>query len=167
MSQENLRGKQAIKKLTEIAESARICMMSTKLDDRPIPTRPMSLQEVDEDGRLWFISNKKSDKNYDVKQDGEVQLFFVNKGSSEYLSVYGQAEVYADQQTIDDKWSAVANVWFDGKDDPDLSVIGVKPESVRYWDTKHGKVVDMALMLYKAVSGDDSVDSGEKGNLNV
>lgn len=169
MSEKNYYNREAIKKLKELAEDARICMMTTNLDQRPMSSRPMSLQEVDDEGIMWFISGKNSDKNYELRKDSEVQLFFMNNGSSEYLSVFGRAEIYTDQQTIDDKWSEMANAWFeDGKDDPNVSIIGVKPQDVRYWDTKHGKLVDMALMLYAAVTGADTgADGGNEGKLEI
>ena len=169
MSEKNYYNREAIKKLKELAEDARICMMTTNLDQRPMSSRPMSLQEVDDEGIMWFISGKNSDKNYELRKDSEVQLFFMNNGSSEYLSVFGRAEIYTDQQTIDDKWSEMANAWFeDGKDDPNVSIIGVKPQNVRYWDTKHGKLVDMALMLYAAVTGADTgADGGNEGKLEI
>lgn len=169
MSEKNYYNREAIKKLKELAEDARICMMTTNLDQRPMSSRPMSLQEVDDEGIMWFISGKNSDKNYELRKDSEVQLFFMNNGSSEYLSVFGRAEIYSDQQTIDDKWSEMANAWFeDGKDDPNVSIIGVKPQDVRYWDTKQGKLVDMALMLYAAVTGADTgADGGNEGKLEI
>ncbi len=169
MSKENYYNKEAIEKLKELAEDARICMMSTYLDKRPLSVRPMTLQEVDKNGIMWFISGKDSDKNYEIKKDAELQLFFINKSSSEYLSIYGKAEIYADQQTIDAHWSDLAKVWFkDGKKDPNVSIIGVKPIDVKYWGTKHGKLIDMALMLYSAVTGGKSNgEGGEEGKLKI
>ena len=60
MSVENLDQKKAQEKLKELAEKARICLFCTNLDEQPVSTRPMSLQEVDEEGNLWFISSKES-----------------------------------------------------------------------------------------------------------
>jgi len=167
MATENLSNKQAIEKLKEIAEKARVCMMNTSLDQRPIPTRPMTLKEVDEEGRMWFISSKKSDKNFQLQKDAALQLTFMNTSKSEYLSVYGKASIYTDQKHIDEHWSIMANAWFDGKEDDDISIIAVKASDIKYWDTKHGKIVDMATMAYSAITGDRSVDAGVSGKLTV
>ncbi|MDO5654708.1 MAG: pyridoxamine 5'-phosphate oxidase family protein [Flavobacteriaceae bacterium] len=169
MSEKNYYNREAIQKLKELAEDARICMMCTQLDAKPMAARPMTVQEVDEQGIIWFISGKDSDKNYQLQKDSELQLFFANNGSSEYLSIYGHAEIYADRETIEEHWSAMANAWFEeGKDDPNVSIIGVNPKDVRYWDTKHGKFVDMALMLYAAVTGSDTgTQGGEEGKLEI
>ena len=79
MSTENLSQKEAIKKLKDLSESARICMFCTDLDTLPNSSRPMSLKETDEEGNLWFISSDQSHKNFDIKNDNRVQLYFMNK----------------------------------------------------------------------------------------
>ena len=83
----NLSGSEAIQKLKKLAESARTCMFTTYTQARPMPSRPMALQEVDESGMLWFFSAASSNKNKEIAGDPYVQLFFENNGDSEYLSV--------------------------------------------------------------------------------
>lgn len=167
MATKHLYGQEALKKLKSLAENAHMCMMLTALNDRPIATRPMTIQEVDENGILWFISSKSSDKNHQLTVNSETQVIFVNKTDNEYLSVYGFAEIYEDQKTIDEKYSVMANAWFDGKDDPDVSIIGIRPEEIKYWDTKYGSFVDFGLMVYAAVTGNKGVDGGEEGQLKI
>lgn len=166
MATKNLTHADAIKKLKELAEDARFCMMTTKLDHRPVSARPMSLQQVDDKGCLWFISNRTSDKNNELEKNPETQLYFMNSGDSEYLSIYGTVEIFTDQATINKHWSIMANAWFDGKEDPEVSILKITPKDVQYWDTKHGKLVDMAAMVYSAVTGDKK-DAGVEGKLVV
>ena len=169
MATKDLENKKAIKKLQKLAQRAKTCMMTTQLDRCPAPARPMFLQEVDDQGVLWFISGKDSDKNYDLQKDAKTQLFFINNKRSEYLSIYGIAEIYTDKIMVDEHWSEMAEAWFpEGKEDPNVSIIGIRPIDVKYWGTKHGKFVDMALMLYSAVTdGDSGKDGGIEGKLNI
>jgi len=166
MATQNLSHSEAIQKLKKLAEDARVCMMTTNLDQRPASARPMYLQEVDDEGSLWFISNKTSDKNVELKNNSKTQLYFMNEGNSEYLSIYGDVQIFTDQPTIDKHWSIMANAWFDGKEDPEVSILKVNAIDVRYWDTKHGKFLDMAMMLYSAVTGDRK-NGGVEGKLVV
>ncbi len=108
MSTENLTQTEAVKKLKELSESARVCMFCTELDTLPIAARPMSLRETDDEGNMWFISNSESNKNFEIREDNRVQLYFMNNGSSEYLSVYGKAYIYKDQNMIEDKCPPIA-----------------------------------------------------------
>ena len=169
MSKENLFNAEAIEKLKELSEKAKTCMFITNLTDKsPTNSRPMSLQECDKEGNLWFISSMESGKNIQIEKDNDVQLYFMNNSSYEYLSITGKAYIYQDKATIEDKWSAVANAWFDGKDDPDVSIIRVTPDEVYYWDTKYGKFVSMINFVSAIVSGKKTDNSdGIEGTIIV
>jgi general stress protein 26 len=65
----------------------------------------MSTSGVDEEGNIWFMSKEGSDKNLDIEHDDQVQLFYSNNGSAEYLSVYGHAEISRDREKIEELWS--------------------------------------------------------------
>lgn len=169
MSTENLNNKEGIEKLKDLAEKARVCMFCTDLRHHPVAARPMSLQEVDEEGNLWFISSKESNKNFDIKEDKKVQLFFMNNSNYEFLSVYGDAFIYTDQSTIEEKWSSFANAWFEeGKEDPNVTIIRVQPTDTYYWDTKAGKMVSFLSFAWAAVTGNKTDNSdGVEGKINI
>ncbi|UOE39352.1 pyridoxamine 5'-phosphate oxidase family protein [Chryseobacterium oryzae] len=168
MSTENLNSREAVKKIKELSEKAKFCMFCTELDTVPINTRPMGLQETDEEGNLWFISSDTSNKNFQIKDDDRVQLLFMNNSDSEYLSVFGNATIYKDRATIEDKWSPMANAWFDGKEDPNVSIIKVAPKDTYYWDTKAGKLVSLLSFAAAAISGTKTDNSdGVEGKASV
>lgn len=168
MSTENLNSREAVKKIKELSEKAKFCMFCTELDTVPINTRPMGLQETDEEGNLWFISSDTSNKNFQIKDDDRVQLLFMNNSDSEYLSVFGNATIYKDRATIEDKWSPMANAWFDGKEDPNVSIIKVAPKDTYYWDTKAGKLVSLLSFAAAAISGTKTDNSdGVEGKATV
>jgi general stress protein 26 len=168
MSLENLTQKEALETLKKLSESARICMFCTDLDTIPNASRPMSLKETDEDGNLWFLSSDQSHKNFEIKEDNRVQLYFMNNSDSEYLSILGKAFIYQDKNTIEDKWTPMANAWFDGKDDPNVSVIRVTPEETYYWEPKVGKFVSMLNFATAAITGQKTDnEDGREGNLHV
>lgn len=169
MSTENLTHTEAVKKIKELSESARICMFCTELDKLPINSRPMSLQETDDEGNLWFISGDTSNKNFEIRDDKRVQLFFMNNSDYEYLSVYGDATIYKDKSTIEDKWSPMAKAWFEeGKDDPNVSIIRVEPKETYYWNTKAGKLVSLFNFVAAAITGNTTDNSdGVEGKATV
>ena len=169
MSTENLNHAEAIKKLKELSESAKFCMFCTDLETLPITARPMGLRETDAEGNMWFLSSEESNKNFEIKEDNRVQLFFMNNGSSEYLSVYGKAFIYKDKNTIEEKWTPIANAWFkEGKEDPKVTVIRVTPDETYYWDTKVGKLVSFLSFAAAAITGTKTDNSdGVEGKLNI
>lgn len=162
----NLVGEEAIRKLKELAESARICMFTTYTANRPMPSRPMALQAVDDDGTLHFFSASNSDKNGQINTDPSVQLFFANGGSSEYLNVFGKATISQDRAKIRELWNMWAKTWFqEGPEDPMLTLISVQPEASEYWDTKHNKMVQFAKIAASMVTG-KTMDDGVEGKLS-
>ena len=157
----------AIEKIKKIAKNTKVCMFCTHLFEQPIQSRPMTIKEVDDEGNLWFISSKNSNKNLEIKSDNQVQLFFSNNADYEYLSVYGKASIYTDQATIEKLWSPIANAWFEeGKKDPKVSVIKVHAEDGYYWDTENSKIISFLKIAASAITGLE-IKSGNYGHLKL
>jgi general stress protein 26 len=151
-----------IKKMKELAESAKICHFVTDLNNKPLNSRPMSTQEVDDQGNFWFLSSKSSNKNDEIQDDPEVQLFYANNTSSEYLTVYGYAEVINDRAKLEELWKPITKAWFtEGKNDPEITIIRVTPADAYYWDTKNNKVVSLIKIVTASITGrpmDDNIE---------
>lgn len=163
---DNLIGAEAAQKIKELAEHSRSCVMMTNLDKRPISCRPMGIQKADDKGRLYFLSHKDSDKNAEINQSAEMQITITNDKNVEYISLYGHAEIYRDQKQIDEMYSSLADNWFDGKNDPNVTIIRFIPEAGHYWDTKHGKLLQFADMLLGAITKKKS-DGGIQGDIKL
>src|SRR5688572_25621861 len=134
----DLSNTEAIEKIQDIARDADICLFATNLTHLPISARPMSTQKVDDDGNLWFLSSKSSAHNEEIEMDNRVQLFYSHKGSSEYLSVYGEATIMVDREIAKELWNPIVKTWFpEGVVDPELTIIQVVPSDAYYWDTKN------------------------------
>ncbi len=166
-SKENLSGAEAAKKIKELAEAARTCLMITNLHQVPLSMRPMATQKVDEQGYIYFLSVKDSDAVMHINASPEMQLTYSNQDKSEYMGLYGKGETYRNQKEIDEMWNAFIKTWFpEGKEDPNLIIIRFKPEQGYYWDTQHGKVVQLLGMMYGAITGKETDDSLE-GKINL
>lgn len=163
----NLLEGSAIKKLKQIAMDADVALLATNILTIPLSTRPMSTQDVGNEGNIWFMSRIDSDKNKDIAKDTRVELFYANKSSSEYLTVYGHAEVLTDRKRIDELWSPMAKAWFNkGKDDPSISLIKVLPVEAYYWDTKENKIISLLKCAISAVTGKEN-DGGIEGAIRI
>lgn len=164
----NLDQQEAIKKMKEIAEKIRLCMFCTEVESLPFDVRPMNTMQVDNDGNFWFLSNKTSNKNEEIKENSLVQLLYSDEGSAVFMSVYGHATELYDKQKIEELWNPLIKTWFEeGKDDPNLTVIKVQPVEGYYWDTQHHKMVAFLKMVAASVTGKTHFDDSREGNLNV
>lgn len=162
----NLRREEANKKIKQIVEDADICLFTTDLTKLPLKTRPMSTQQADDEGNLWFFSDKSSDKNEDIKNDDRVQLFYSNKTSSEYLSLFGTATIIQDEEKAKELWSAMVKIWFKEPEDPNLTIIKFVPEDGYYWDTKDGKLVSLFKMAVGIITGKE-LDGSIEGKVKA
>ena len=162
----DLQTEEGKKKIKELVEDIKTCMFCTNTEELPFNTRPMATVDVDEHGNLWFMSNIKSNKNDEIKDDQQVQLIYAKGGDSHFLSLSGKAFIIKDQAKIDEYWNMFAKAWFDGKRDPDISLIKIVPDNAYYWDTVHGKMVSLIKIAISAVSG-KTMDDGVEGKIDL
>lgn len=166
-TKQDLQNKDAIKKIQELVEAANICLFATQLTQIPLSVRPMSTSKVDEEGYIWFFSKNDSDKNEHILEDDQVQLLYSNNSSSEYLSLYGHAEIVRDRNKIEELWTPIAKAWFtEGKEDPSITLLKITPKEGHYWDTKNGKVISLIKIAVSVITGVTS-DSGIEGKVKI
>ncbi|PWU03804.1 MAG: general stress protein [Bacteroidetes bacterium] len=164
----NLLDETAIEKLKHLVDQVKICFFCTDIKSgMPFNTRPMTVQKIDEEGNIWFLSDRASGKNSEIEIDPNVQLLFADLSHEGYLSISGKAEIIHDKYKIKELWQPLAKVWFTkGVDDPNISVIKVSPNRGHYWDTKHGKMVSFIKMIAGMVIG-KTLDGGVEGEIIV
>ena len=89
---EDLHGNAAVKKIRELAEKSNTCFFCTSLNKgKAFQTRPMSIQKIDDEGCIWFLSSSDSELNAQLKEDNQAQLLFQGSAHSDFLNLYGAA----------------------------------------------------------------------------
>jgi general stress protein 26 len=162
-NEKNLQGNEAIDMVKKIVDDIKICLFCTSLKtDDGSTARPMAVQDVDDEGNLWFFSDKHSDKNKEIEKDSKVQLFFSDAGKSSYLVLNGHAEIIIDYDKVEKLWSPLVKTWFkDGKDNPNISIVKVTSTSAYYWDTEGNRMINFIKMLASVATGATLVDAKE------
>jgi general stress protein 26 len=61
--------------------------------------------------------------------------------------------VLEDRALIRELWTTAAEAWWDGPDDPGVSVIEVTPIDAQFWEGPHGLAASVAMMVAAATSG--------------
>lgn len=159
----DLQGAEAKEKMKALAENAATCFFCSNIKTGlPFSTRPMTVLQVDDAGMFWFMSSDDSFKNDELTRDPFVHLLFQGSSYSDFLNIYGIAEISKDKAKIKELWKPALKTWFtEGEDDPRISLIKVDPTDGYYWDTKNGKAVSFLKQTAGAVLGktyDDSVE---------
>ena len=159
----DLSGPEAAARIKDLAERAESCIFCTEVaTPGSSRARPMAVQQVDEQGHLWFLSASDSHKNEEVARDPVVHLYFQANAHAGFLSITGTVNTSRDRAKIEELWKPIMKTWFTGGiDDPRITVLRVTPTEGYYWDTKHGRAVAGLKMLIGAAIGktlDDSIE---------
>jgi len=165
---EDLSGKSAVEKIKHIINKAESCFFTTAVfTSGSSGARPMGVQQVDDDGNLWFLSANDSHKNEEIKLDPKVTLYFQGSAHSDFLVLKGIATASRDESKIKELWEPIFKTWFtEGEHDPRISVVKVTPTEGYYWDTKHGFAVAGIKMVVGAMTG-KTLDDSIEGKVNL
>lgn len=148
--------KESYEKLFELIEKNDIAMMTTVHEDKLV-SRPMSYQDVDGSGDIWFMSTR-TEKTEEIEKDNRVNLSFAKKG---YVSIAGNAFIVNDNEKIKQYWNKGIEAFLKtNPEDPNVVLIKVVPESAEYWATDNSvkTVVEgiKSLLSKDSGSSDDS-----------
>lgn len=145
-----------LSKIKKMVDDIRIAMLTTVDDSGHLVSRPMAVQQMDEDGTLWFFTKKSSPKVEQIEQnEHQVNISFADADDSSFVSISGSAQEMNDRAKIDELWSEAAKPWFpEGKDDPELTLLKVHTDMAEYWDSTSSRMVRFLEMARAAVTGD-------------
>ncbi|WP_181306284.1 pyridoxamine 5'-phosphate oxidase family protein [Rufibacter sp. XAAS-G3-1] len=156
-----------VKALIEKIEEINTAMLSTVEPDGTIRSRPMRHLKVDESGAIYFFTGYNSGKTDEIKNDSHVNLSYAKPGDQLYVSVSGTAQVYRDQQQIDDLWNPFMKSWFpEGKEDPNIGILKVTVDQAEYWDSPSSAVVHLYGVVKAAITGEPA-RPGENKKINL
>ncbi|MFN6962716.1 MAG: pyridoxamine 5'-phosphate oxidase family protein [Pyrinomonadaceae bacterium] len=157
---------ESIAKLKELLEGIDFAMLTTISGGR-LRSRPMSTQEMDEKGDLWFFSNDDTHKVDEIEADNRVNVAHSQPDDNTYVSVSGRAEVVKDEEKIQELWSPIHKAWFpEGPDDPHLCLLRISVEEAEYWDASDSKLVQLVGFV-KALATGQEADYGEYGKIEL
>lgn len=146
--------KDPVETLLEKVEKAGICMLSTEHEGR-IHSRPMAIQEVDEDHCLWFITRVTTPKVEEAAGGQPVNVSVSEKGF--WASITGTASVVQDVERKKEYWNKATESFFgdSSPEDSDIVLLKVDPDTGEYWDSP-GTLATVAEMIRGQVTGEEA-----------
>lgn len=150
----NQSGIEDIKKLGDIIKDIKFCMMTSQNADGALQSIPLTTQDIEFDGDLWFIVKKNCEFMQNVDVHPLVNASYSSpKGS--YVSISGQARQVEDKAKLAELWSEAYKVWFpEGMNDPNIALVKVDVMDAEYWDSPGSAVVKMAAFAKAYLTGD-------------
>lgn len=141
-----------LKTIAELVKGSKITLLTTRSEHGDLHSRPLATQEVEFSGELWFFTQDPSEKVSDILINPQVNAAF--ESGKGYLSIAGNAEIVHDRTKVDEYWSPAAEAWFpEGKDDPTVALIKVRPVSAEFWARDTPGVVAVFRIAKAAFTG--------------
>ncbi|MEJ7808558.1 MAG: pyridoxamine 5'-phosphate oxidase family protein [Telluria sp.] len=156
-----------IAELKSRIKSIRFAMFTTVNEQGQLVSCPMTNQEMDAEGNLWFFTSSETDLWQNIVAHPEVNLSFAEPEDNVYVSVSGRAERVVDRAKIKDMWNPAVQAWFPhGSDDPHAMLVRVVSDSAEYWDSTASSMVQLYKMA-KAVLTGTTPEETEHAKINL
>jgi len=158
---------EAIEKLNNLIEDIDFAMLTTVDTDGILRSRPMSTQEAEFDGTLWFFTSDKTHKVEEIEGDNRVNASYAEPKDNVYVSVSGTASIVKDKAKMEELWNPILKAWFPkGLDDPNICLLRVDVEQAEYWDSPSSTLVQVVGFV-KALATGQRADGGENEKINL
>jgi general stress protein 26 len=149
-----------IEDLYALIDDIDIAMMTTRLPDGQMVSRPMDTQPHRPGVDLWFMARNDSHKIDEITHEAHVNLGYYKDG--EWVSVSGIATLSRDRALIRELYQPDWKAWLEdqggdrdgGPDDPRIVIIDVRALSVTYFKRTQPKPVAMFNVLRAMVTGE-------------
>lgn len=148
-------------------KSVRFGMFTTVDQHGHLTSQPMTNQELDADGALWFYTSTATDLWENIAASPKVNVSFAEPADNLYVSISGTAERIVDRARIRALWNPMVAAWFpNGVEDPHVVLVKVVARTVHFWDSNDNKVTQMFEMAKAAITGTrPDILPGEHGKI--
>lgn len=154
------------KKLVDLIHQFDNAMLITHDGDR-LDARPMAIAKAEDDGGLWFVTDRQSSKVMEITASTDVGVTM--QGHAEFVYLSADALVLDDRVMLEKLWQDAWRIWFpDGIDDPAIVLLHIVPRSGVYWDNsglsgwKYQLKAGLAYFQGEAPVIDDEINSKVK-----
>jgi general stress protein 26 len=155
----------ATRKVAELLRGERFGFLTTITPDGTLTSRPMTLQEVEFDGDLWFFAERGSHPVQHIQTSPQVNVGVGSGGS--WVSLTGQAVVVQDAAKKRELWNSAVEAWFpQGPDADDVVLIKVEGSSAEYWDSPGGRLATVLSFAKAKITG-ERIEDGENEKVDL
>lgn len=142
-----------IQKIASIIKDVRFAMLTVVTDQGHLHAHPMTTQQTEFDGDVWFIGSRSSQQVKDLRARPQVNVSYAQPDKGIYVSLNGTAELVEDAAKLTELWSDMYKAYFpEGQSDPDIQLIKISAHGGEYWESD-GKLRTLFQMAKSAVTG--------------
>ena len=150
--------------VAEIMKETRIAVLTYQSLAGALVSTPMGMQDFDDPGTTWFITQRSSDKVTALEADPRVNVSCSSKAG--WVSLAGTAKVSDDTAKLKELWDASAGAFMSGgPEDPDNVLLRIDGDTAEYWESP-GKV-GVAIQMAKGLLTDSEPDLGDNDTVTL
>jgi general stress protein 26 len=151
--------------VAELLKGERFGFLTTITGDGRLTSRPMTLQEVEFDGDLWFFAERGSNPVEHIAASPQVNVGVGSGGT--WVSLSGHALVVEDAAKKRELWNSAVEAWFpQGPDDDGVVLIKVAADSAEYWDSPGGRLATVLSFAKAKITG-ERIEGGENEKVEL
>lgn len=155
------------KVIGSIIEDIGVCMVTTLASESRMPSRPMQVQEVDEQHCLWFFTSSSTEMIKELKFDGHVNVSFSCPTKNVFLSIIGRGREETDRRKMEELWSPALKAWFkQGLETPGITLLRIEMQEAEYWEAPSSPVVKVVGFV-KALLSEEPFHPGERSKVQL
>ena len=134
-------------------EKVRMTMLTTHDVDGELSSRPITTQQAQEDGVLWFFVPVDGGIAEELGRDPRVMLNYADLSDNFFVALRGTGQILKDRAKVRELWNAMAGAWFTGgPDDPQLALLRVDVDKGEYWEPKVNTLVQFFSIAKAAIT---------------
>ena len=117
---------------------------------------PMTHNLEPEDGNIWFLTAKGTGMAAAAAAGAATRYIVCSDSESVYAAIEGSLSESNDRQKLDEVWSVMASAWYEeGKEDPDLVLVRMKPAAAEVWLGPESGVKFLFSMAKAKITGEE------------
>jgi general stress protein 26 len=151
--------------VAELLRGERFAFLTTVMKDGRLASRPMTLQEVEFDGDLWFFAERDSNPVRHITDSPQVNVG-VGSGAT-WVSLSGDAVLVTDVAKKRELWNSAVGAWFpQGPDDDSVVLLKVEADSAEYWDSPGGRLATVFSFVKAKLTG-ERIEGGKNEKVDL
>ncbi len=151
--------------VAELIKGERFGFLTTITRDGRLTSRPMTLQEVELGGDLWFFAERDSTAVAHITASPQVNVGVGSGGT--WVSLTGDAVVVDDVEKKRELWNSGVEAWFpQGPDDDSVVLLKVQADSAEYWNSPGGRLATVFSFVKAKVTG-QRIDAGDNEKVDL
>jgi general stress protein 26 len=152
-------------KVAQLMKGERFGFLTTITMDGRLTSRPMTLQEVEFDGDLWFFAERDSNPVRHITASPAANVGVGSGGT--WVSLTGDAVVVEDVARKRELWNSAVEAWFpQGPDDDSVVLLKVQADSAEYWDSPGGRLATVFSFAKAKLTG-ERIEGGENEKVDL